>query len=187
MDIKERLRRINANSFYGVGQIDRDDIIKEVEDILRRKKMSEKSNDEWFVKTVENTANTAIAAGRDINEVIHDTIEVIYGRKNINELLPSGWIVVSHDCSDCSYNQVPHTDEPCFRCYNRFFDDLDEGPYTDNFKPKEKKELKQQKAAEVDEPRGCYLCKYEDIRILEPPCNCCYYTAERPSFTPKEE
>ena len=42
MDIKERLRRIHANSFYGVGQIDRDDIIKEVEDILRRKKCLKK-------------------------------------------------------------------------------------------------------------------------------------------------
>lgn len=101
--------------------------------------MSEKSNDEWFIKTVENTANSAIAAGRDVNEVIHDTIEVIYGRKNINELLPSGWIVVSHYCADCAHELNPATSSPCFRCYNRFFDVLDEGPYTDNFKSKEGK------------------------------------------------
>ena len=101
--------------------------------------MAEINNSEWFVKTVENTANSAIAAGRNVNEVIHDAIEVIYGRKNINELLPSGWIVVSHNCSDCAYEINPTTSSPCFRCYNRFFDDLDEGPYTDNFKPKEEK------------------------------------------------
>lgn len=99
--------------------------------------MAEINNSEWFVKTVENTANSAIVAGRNVNEVIHDAIEVIYGRKNINELLPSGWIVVSHNCSDCAYEHHPSGSSPCFRCYNRFFDDLDEGPYTDNFKPKE--------------------------------------------------
>ena len=99
--------------------------------------MAEKSNNESFVKTVENTANTAIAAGRDVNDVIHDAIEVIYGRKSINELLPSGWIVVLHDCSECAYYQSPGL-KPCYQCYNRFFDGLDEGPYTDKFKPKKK-------------------------------------------------
>lgn len=117
MDIKERLRRINANSFYGVGPIDRDRILKEAEEILRRKKMAEMNNSEWFVKTVENTANSAIAAGRDVNEVIHDTIEVLYGRKNINELLPKGWIVVSHNCSDCAYVHHPsHYETGKFEC-----------------------------------------------------------------------
>lgn len=46
MDIKEKLRRIDANSFYGVGQIDRDLMLKEVEEILRRKKMAEMNNSE---------------------------------------------------------------------------------------------------------------------------------------------
>lgn len=50
MDIKERLRRINANSFYGVCPIDRNDIIKEVDDILRRKKMAEINNNEAIEK-----------------------------------------------------------------------------------------------------------------------------------------
>lgn len=178
MDIKERLRQINANSFYGVGQIDRDDMIKEVEDILRRKKMSEKSNDEWFVKTVENTANTAIATGRNVNEVIHDAIEVIYGRKSINELLPSGWIVVTNRCQECEYEHHPAGSSPCFRCYNRFFDDLDEGPYTDNFKPKEEKE-------DSTVPRHlCADCKYYNTSSDHYPCCNCFSTDERPIFTP---
>lgn len=122
--------------------------------------MTEKSNDEWFVKTVENTANTAIAAGRHVNEVIHDTIEVIYGRKNINELLPSGWIVVTHDCSDCEHDQAPHTSEPCFRCYNRFFGDINEGPYTDNFKSKD-----EQKITDNDLLRDCENCGYDSLRV----------------------
>lgn len=143
--------------------------------------MSEKSNNEWFVKTVENTANTAIAAGRDVNEVIHDTIEVVYGRKNINELLPSGWIVVSHDCSDCAYNQAPWTDEPCFRCYNRFFDDSYDGPYTDNFKPKEEKE-----ESVVVRPR-CADCKYDPLSVDKQPCCDCFQTDRRPFFTPIEK
>lgn len=139
--------------------------------------MDEKSNDESFVKTVENTANTAIAAGRNVNEVIHDAIEVIYGRKNINELLPSGCIVVTNHCSDCAYNQAPHTVEPCFRCYNRFFDDLYEGPYTDNFKPKEKKE-------ETTMPRHwCADCKYCTLGANQYPCRNCFCTDERPFFT----
>lgn len=120
--------------------MDKDRVIKKVEDILRRKKMAEeikeKYNSEWFVKTVENTANAAIEAGRDVNEVIHDMIEVLYGRKNINELLPSGWIIVSHNCSDCAYDITPHNSDPCFRCYNRFFNDFNKGPYTDNFDAK---------------------------------------------------
>jgi len=188
MDIKERLRRINANSFYGVGQIDRDSMIKEVEYMLkklrRENNMAEKSNSEWFIKTVENTANTAIAAGRNVNEVIHDAIEVIYGRKNINELLPSGWIVVSHDCSDCVYNQAPHTDEPCFRCYNRFFDDLDEGPYTDNFKSKEEED---QKSTGDDPQRDCVDCRFDSLNIDDHPCRSCYYKDEKPCFRPIEK
>ena len=140
--------------------------------------MSEKSNDEWFVKTVENTANVAVSSGRDVNEVIHDTIEVIYGRKSINELLPSGWIVVSHDCSDCAHELNPATCEPCFRCYNRFFDDLDEGPYTNNFKPKEEKE-------DSDAPRHwCADCEYYNTDRSHYPCRNCFPTDERPCFTP---
>ena len=107
--------------------------------------MSEEYYNERFIKAVEEAANVAISAGRDANEVIHDTIEVIYGRKSINELLPSGWIVVTHDCSDCVHEHEPSGSVPCFRCYNRFFDDLDDGPYTDNFKSKkeEKDERKE--------------------------------------------
>lgn len=146
--------------------------------------MSEKSNNKEFVKTVENAANTAIVAGRNVNEVIHDTIEVIYGRKNINEILPSGWIVVSHHCSDCEYNQAPHTDEPCFRCYNRFFDDTDEGPYTDKFKPKEKED---QKSTSNDSLRDCVDCIFDSLNIDDHPCRSCYYKDERPCFRPIEK
>lgn len=39
MDIKERLKRLRINSHYGAYPIDRDSAIKEVEEILRRKKM----------------------------------------------------------------------------------------------------------------------------------------------------
>lgn len=138
--------------------------------------MSEKSNNESFVKTVENTANTAIAAGRNVNEVIHDAIEVIYGRKSINELLPSGWIVVLHDCSECAYYQSPGL-KPCYRCYNRFFDDTYEGPYTDEFKPKEEKD------ETVVRPR-CSDCKYDPLTVDKKPCCDCFQTDERPCFTP---
>ena len=43
MDIKERLRWINANSVYGLGLSpeDRDNISKEVEDILKKKRVGD--------------------------------------------------------------------------------------------------------------------------------------------------
>lgn len=42
MDIKEKLRLLNANSFYGsrITPKERDNMIKEVEDILRSEKMT---------------------------------------------------------------------------------------------------------------------------------------------------
>ena len=186
MDIKERLRRINANSFYGVGPIDRNDIIKEIEDILRRNNMIE----EKFIRVVEQTANAAISVGRDVNDVIHDTIDVIYGRKNINELLPKGWII-ANDCSECKYEDANGGAEPCYRCYNKFFDVSkyhfsDLGPYTNKFTPKEK-DTKEQKHVEVDESKYCHKCKYEELKIEEQPCYNCYWNSARPSFTPKEE
>lgn len=45
MDIKERLKRINANSFYGVYPVDRDRMIKEVKDILKEIKSKKKKEE----------------------------------------------------------------------------------------------------------------------------------------------
>lgn len=145
--------------------------------------MSEKSNNEWFVKTVEETANVAISEGRDVNEVIHDTIEVIYGRKNINELVPSGWVVITNRCQECAYERLPAVgSSPCFRCYNHFFYkfDLNVGPYTDNFKPKAEKE-------DSDAPRHwCADCEYYNTSASHYPCRNCFYKDEKPYFRPIE-
>lgn len=185
MDIKEKLKLLNTNSFYGVGQIDRDCMIKEVEDILRRKKMAEKSNNEWFVKKVEETANVAISAGKDANEVIHDAIEVLYGRKNINELLPTGWII-PNNCSECAYDCVPSDNEPCLKCYNKIFllsdfHAADAGPYTNNFKPKEEKE-------DSDALKHwCADCEYYNTDASHYPCCSCFFTDERACFRPLKQ
>lgn len=182
MDIKERLRRINANSFYGVGQIDRECIIKEVENILRRNNMTE----EKFIRVVERTANAAIATGRNAETVIHDMIKVLYGRKDINKLLPDGWII-ANDCSECAYKDDPGDSDACYRCYNKLFNKniirLDPGPYTNNFKSKDKKEKE-----ETAVPRHwCADCKYCTLGATHYPCRNCFRTDDRSYFTPKED
>ena len=135
---------------------------------------------EKFVIIVENTANVAIAAGRDVNEVIHDTIEVLYERKNINELLPSGWII-ANNCSECAYKDDPGYSDTCFRCYNKLFNKniirLDPGPYTNNFKSKDKKENPMGDAPQ----RECTDCVHiDDVS----PCRSCIDKSEKPNFTP---
>ena len=81
MDFKEKLRLLNINSFYGLGVTpkERDNMSKEVEKILKEK--FEKESVEAFIKKVNEAANEAIKDGRDINDVLHDAIDVLYGIK----------------------------------------------------------------------------------------------------------
>lgn len=140
--------------------------------------------EEKFIRVVERTANAAIATGRDTETVIHDVIEVLYGRKNINELLPSGWLI-ANNCNECVYKDDPGDSEQCFSCYNKLFNKniirLDPGPYTNNFKPK--KEVK--KSTYIDQMQKCSNCKYDSLTIDQSPCRECYYKGDgKPYFTP---
>lgn len=143
--------------------------------------------EEKFVRVVEQTANAAIATGRHTETVIHDMIKVLYGRKDINKLLPSGWII-ANDCSECAYKDDPGDSDACYQCYNKLFNKniirLDPGPYTNNFKSKEKGE---QKSTSDDLQRDCVDCRFDSLNIDDHPCRSCYYNDERPCFRPIEQ
>lgn len=145
---------------------------EEVEEVI--KKNFEKESAEAFIKSVNDAANEAIKDGKDMNDVLHDAIEVLYGRKNIDDIRVKKakvkTVVKYEYFGNMSNNDI---------------DVLKALEYDINRRLAEGKPLNY-----YIEHKRCCECFYVDKEVSEDPCCGCYQAVMATKFDhfkPKEE